>query len=89
FTNVTLYNLTHTTEAIITDIEECSLPDLLAEINSQVIEWSRQLGVEKWSNDLEAYQKELQSNGYRAWRIESAIGFHGFIIAKNVRQVDG
>jgi hypothetical protein len=88
FTNVTLYNLTHTTEAIFTDIEECSLPDLLAEIGSRVIEWGRQLGVGRLSNDLEAYQNELQSDGYKAWRINSAIGFYGFVIAKNVRQVD-
>ena len=87
FSNVALYNFSHTAGAIITDILETPIPDLLAEIGGRLTEWNHLHGVDSWTGNLESYRDALQSDGYKAWRVESAIGFHGFIIAKEVYQV--
>jgi len=87
FSDVALYNFTHTTAAIITDIEEGTIADLLEEIGSRLFEWSRLHGVDSWTGNIETYREALQTDGYRAWRIQSAMGFYGFIVAKEVCQV--
>ena len=84
FTGVTLYNFTHTAGAIITDIEECSIAELAWEFGDQIAEWNRVTGVDLWRDALDNYVSTLQQSGFRAWRIESAIGFYGFVIAKAI-----
>ncbi len=84
FLGVAFYNFIHTTNAIIIDIEEVSLSDLLDEIANDIQQWSRMFDLRLWKDNLQNYRLRLQSDGYKAWRIESAIGFYGFVIAKSV-----
>ena len=84
FSQVVLYNFIHTDNAIITDIYEVKPSELIKEISSQVTEWNRMYRVNLWEKDSSTYGAKLESLGYKAWHIESAIGFYGFIIAKTV-----
>ena len=88
FSDVALYNFTHTAGAIVTDIEECSVSDLLDEIGVRVVEWNRLHGIRQWGTSFGSYKATIRAAGYRAWRIESAVGFAGFVIAKEVAQLD-
>ena len=85
FSEVALYNFVHTNNAIVTDIYEVSIADLFKEIGPAVIEWNRMHGVKGFNGSSVQYIEGLQSQGYVAWCIESAIGFYGFIIAKAVK----
>lgn len=87
FSAVALYNFTHTGAAIITDIEEASLGDLLGEVGATLTIWNKQQGISGWRDSLENYRVSLESAGLKAWRIASAIGFYGFVVAGSVRQV--
>jgi hypothetical protein len=87
FSEVALYNFTHTGGAIITGIDETSLADLLSEVGESLSAWNQQHGVTGWRDNLENYRKALESAGHKAWRVVSAIGFYGFIVARSVHQV--
>lgn len=84
FTGVALYHIINTTGAIITDIEEVSIDALLSEASSEVIEWNRMYRVKHWKSDLASYVMYLENHAFKAWEITSAIGFYGFVIAKEV-----
>jgi len=87
FSDVALYNFTHTGGAIVTGIEEASLGDLIDEVGGALVNWHHQQGVAGWRDTLENYRDSLESAGHKAWRIDSAIGFCGFVVAQSVRQV--
>jgi hypothetical protein len=89
FTSVVLYNFTHTAGAIITDIEEVAVPELLSEIVGSVSIWATRQGVDGWGKSPEHYRAFLEAGHYKAWHIDSAIGFSGFVIAKSVSQLNG
>ncbi len=84
FTRVALYNFTHVSGTIITDIEETRIDTLVLEREEELCEWNRMYGVKYWQKDSRSYIEALIADGYRAWEITSAIGFYGFVIAKNV-----
>ncbi|GHT89748.1 hypothetical protein FACS1894101_0910 [Betaproteobacteria bacterium] len=63
---------------------EIQIPELVQEFGRQIEEWSRMGGIELWRDTLDNYITTLQQEGLRAWRIGSAIGFYGFVIAKSV-----
>jgi hypothetical protein len=84
FTEVALYHFVHTDTAIITDLYETNILELIEEISAEVIEWNRMYRVKLWGKDITTYSAKLQSQDYKAWRIESAIGFYGFVIAKAI-----
>jgi hypothetical protein len=84
FSDVAAYHFVHTGGAIITEIEEIRVPQLLKQVGDQLAEWSRMHGLLHWSDDRDQYAATLQQKGYRAWTIESAVGFEGFVIAKSV-----
>lgn len=84
FSDVALYNFVHTDNAIIVDIDEVPIPELIKDIGSDVVEWNRMYKVKLMNDSLEGYSLRLQTENYKAWRIESAIGFYGFVIAKAV-----
>ena len=84
FSEVALYNFIHTDNAIITDICEVKPSELIGEITSKLVEWNRMYSVNQWEDDPNKYGHKLDSSGYKAWHIESAIGFYGFVIAKSV-----
>lgn len=84
FHEVALYSFIHTYGAIILDIEQVSVAELVMANSAVISEWSRQYSVRFWQGDLEEYSATLVNAGYQAWIIESAIGFYGFVIAKSV-----
>ena len=87
FSDVALYNFVHTANAIIVDIDELPVADLLQEIETEVGEWRRMYSVRFWEDGFQEYVALLQERAYKAWRIESAIGFYGFVIAKAAANV--
>lgn len=85
FSDVALYHFVHTGSAIITNINEELIENLLHWNWSNLSEWSRLHGdYDLWDNDSIIYQAKLKEAGYRGWSIVSAIGFYGFVIAKAV-----
>ena len=87
FSEVSAYHFIHTGPAIITEIDEVSLVDLLHRWGSRLSSWCRQHGGNQlWDEDSAKYRSDLEREGYKAWSIESAIGFEGFVIAKAVTQ---
>lgn len=87
FSDVAAYHFIHTGRAIITDIREVALADLLRDVGETLTEcWREHGGYLHWSDDREAYRAALESRGYQAWNLASAVGFAGFVIAKSVVQ---
>ena len=84
FVGVALYSFVHTQNAIITDISEVSIPELLSEYRAEVDEWNRMYGLKHWKDSVDSYGTKLQDERCRAWYLESAIGFHGFVVAQAV-----
>ena len=84
FSQVALYNFTHVGGAIITDIDEVLISTLTHEIGEKLVDWNQLYGLRFWKDSLQNYTRYLTTENYRAWRIESAIGFSGFAIAKQV-----
>ena len=85
FSEVAAYQFIHTGSAILADIREVPLADLLRDIGGSLAECWRELGgYVHWNDDREAYRASLEGKGYRAWNLTSAVGFAGFIIAKRV-----
>jgi hypothetical protein len=90
YSQVMLYHFEHPTSAIITHIEEIPLAEILEELRTQIIDWARMHGVTGWRTDFDQYSQWLVGENKKAWRIESAIGFYGIVIAGSVEQiVDG
>ena len=89
FSDVEAYHFVHTGGAIITDIAEVPLTELLATVRDQLAE-SRRLhgGYSHWRDDRSEYAAALQQQGYRAWTVGSAIGFAGFVIGRAVEEVE-
>ena len=89
FSDVSAYHFIHTGGAIITDLEEVPLSQLIAEIGTQLAEWWRlHGGYPHWSDDRAKYIDTLEQSGHRAWKISSAIGFEGFVIAKSIQATE-
>ena len=82
FSDVALYHFTHTGGAIITDIDEIPLATLIDQISGELVEWSRLYGLNGWRSSAADYKEHLDASGLKAWRIESAIGFSGFVVAR-------
>jgi hypothetical protein len=87
FSDVVRYSFEHTTGAIITDIEELDVPTLIKEEEHKVVFFARQHGLKFWELDISDYIVTLQKEGLKGWRIDSAIGFGGFVIARSVKGV--
>ncbi|WP_323816617.1 hypothetical protein [Cellvibrio sp. NN19] len=84
FEGVALHHIINTTGSIITGIEELSIEALLSKHSTQITEWSRMFGVRHWKSDMASYVSYLKNNEFKAWEITSAIGFYGFVIAKEI-----
>jgi hypothetical protein len=80
FHGVVCYHFTHTTGAIITDIEEVNIEELVKDEASLLESFARHHGLTLWQSSMEQYIKSLVTAKMRAWRISSAIGFSGFVI---------
>lgn len=84
FQNVACYFFTHTAGAIITDIEEVELEVLVIQEAIQLEAFAHWHGLDYWSTNVAGYLAKLKAENFRAWRIESAIGFSGFVIGLEV-----
>ena len=87
FADVDFYHFVHTGGAIILDIAEISLSDLLDRFSDRMAEWDRQHGISRWQDDRAKYQAALEAEALRAWEIASAVGFAGIVIAKTIEDV--
>jgi hypothetical protein len=88
FSEVAAYHFVHTGGAIMTDIEEVSLENLLERVGDSLAErWRQHGGYIHWRDDRSEYRVILEKEGYRAWFLDSAIGFEGFVIAKTVGEL--
>jgi hypothetical protein len=89
FSDVSAYHFVHTGGAIITDIDEVPLSQLIAEVGPLLAEWWRlHGGYAHWSDEPAKYIEILEATGHRGWTIGSAIGFEGFVIAKSVQDAE-
>ena len=86
FTDVACYRFSHTEGAIITDIDEEPLPAFVKKEEAFLVSAAAQDGLRFWRDDASGYLRHLEEAGYHAWRLESAIGFSGFVVAKAVRE---
>jgi|ERR1044071_245566 chemotaxis methyl-accepting protein methylase len=87
FSDVVAYHFVHTGAAILHHIGEETIESLLGRLGSRLAEWFRlHGGYQFWDDDLSKYRAKLKEEGYRAWSIDSAVGFEGFVIAKVVTQ---
>jgi hypothetical protein len=51
------------------------------------MEWARMGGLTGWRTSFDQYAQWLVDENKKAWRIESAIGFYGIVIAGWVGQL--
>ena len=86
FMQVACYHFSHTHGTVLTDIDEKPLETILKEEEKFLTNAAQQDGVRFWETDFSTYLDRLKGEGYKAWRIESAIGFTGFVVAKSAQQ---
>jgi hypothetical protein len=84
FRDVEFYHFVHTGGAIILDIAEIPLSELLDRFGDRMAEWDRQHGVSRWDDDRKKYQAALEADSMKAWEIGSAIGFGGVVVGKTM-----
>ena len=84
FKGVALYHFVHSDGAIITDVEEVPVDLLLDEKSDFISARGKSSGVRHWRQSLDEYRQYLNEHGYKAWKISSAIGFDGFVIAQSL-----
>ncbi len=86
---VVCYRFTHPSGAIITEIDEVDLA-LLVEEEASFLTDAAKYGLKHWTpGGMEEYVAHLQKEEVSAWRVESAIGFDGFVIARLLRAEEG
>lgn len=88
FEEVAFYHFIHTSSAIILDIAEIPLARFVARFEKELPAWDHRQGVWIWRDDSANTLSELQRLGLRAWEIDSAVGFTGWVVAKEVRQME-
>ena len=86
FHGVEFYHFLHTQGAIIIDIEEEPLTSVIKTEEALLTSVDMQLGVRMWQTGPMDYLRNLTTKGCHTWRIQSAIGFTGFIIAQSIAE---
>ncbi|MDX2109038.1 MAG: hypothetical protein SFY80_02230 [Verrucomicrobiota bacterium] len=84
FTDVVCYHFVHTEGTILTDIDEEPLRDFVKNEEGFLASSATQNGLRLWRTDSTDYLHRLEDGGYHAWRLGSAIGFSGFVVARTV-----
>jgi hypothetical protein len=85
FSAVACYSFDHTCGAIITDIEEVDVATLAKEEEQKLVSFAHRRGLKYWKTDISDYIATLRKEQLRGWRIGSAIGFSGFVIARSIK----
>jgi hypothetical protein len=52
---VALHHFEHPAGAIITDIEEVSVAEVVQELRARIVEWARRYGLTGWKTDIDQY----------------------------------
>ena len=86
FTDVACYRFSHTGGAIITDISEEPVDSFVQKEEAYLLATATSQGLPFWQKDAASYLQYLQKEDYRVWRLDSAVGFSGFIVAKKVEE---
>lgn len=81
FFEVAVYHFVLTGGAIIVNIVDESPVNILRHPDQDLAKWAAQYGLTGYEGNTEEFLEKLIQQGCRAWRIESAIGMGGFIIA--------
>ena len=84
FRDVACYVFTHTAGAILCFIEEVDVRELVREELESLTSFANQYGLRYWVSDAEQYVSKLLEERMKAWRLISAIGFEGYVIARDV-----
>jgi hypothetical protein len=84
FSDVVCYHFKHTTGAIITDITEVDVSSLVKAEVALLSSFAHDHGLTHWRTDAVQYADTLSKERMRAWSLESAIGFSGFVIGRTV-----
>lgn len=84
FHGVKLYHFVHTAGAIISDIDQVSLAWVFSEYEASITTWAKDQGVADWQSSTQQLLEEWAALSLKAWCIESAIGFKGFVIATSI-----
>jgi hypothetical protein len=85
FSRVRLHHFEFTAPAILTSIEEVPVRDLANEWSSRLKKWAVSQGVQGWAHDEKQLASAWEAAGLKAWEIDSAIGFSGFVVGGEMR----
>ncbi len=88
FSGVECYHFVHTHGAIITEIEEETLSVFVRTEEAFLSSSAKEHGLRLWRTDAADYLCRLEGEGFRAWRIESAIGFTGFVVGRTIAEAN-
>lgn len=87
FSDVACYHFVHTTSAVMTDLQELPVAQVVKQNEVFLSATAKDQGLKFWKADVNDYLHTLEKEGFRAWKLGSAIGFTGFIVAKQARQL--
>ena len=87
FTGVAAHQFTLGMGAIIVEIVEEPIAAFVESQRPLLAQIANEIGLAHWVAPGDDYAQRLEDAGLRVWNIESAIGFSGFVIAKDVGQV--
>lgn len=86
FSEVSCYHFTHIDRAIIVEINEVPIREVVKKEEAFLSTAAYELGLRHWRTGAEDFATQLEKEGLSAWTIDSAIGFAGFVIARSVTQ---
>ena len=87
FSGVVCYRFSQTGGAIISGIEEMSSEEVVRDEQEFIVSVARADGLKCLNGTFAAFMRELEANKIRAFRIESAVGFTGFILASDLKDL--
>jgi hypothetical protein len=87
FTGVECYRFSHSGGAIITEIDEMTWEAVASDEQDYLANVARMDGLRHWDGSFTNFVAKLQANKVRPFRIDSAVGFTGFVLAANVNEL--
>jgi hypothetical protein len=87
FSGVVCYRFSQTGGAIITEIKEMNSEDVARDEQEFIISVARADGLKFWNGTFAAFFRDLRANKIRAFGIQSAVGFSGFILASELKDL--
>ena len=87
FSGVVCYRFSQTGGAIIAAIKEMSSADVVRDEQEFIVSVARADGLRFWNGTFSAFLRELDANRIKAYRIESAVGFSGFVLASDLKEL--